>query len=361
MNPNKDKFINNLKTNLGTTALNTVSPFVPVNPIVKGAVSLGLRNSVPTQNPSATSPAKSNYIKQVQQYNSPVGPEQLAQNTINKPVKTNSSASASGIATLKSPSTSAGQTPSELYKAQLAVDQFNAAKNRGMEGINQKVIPLEFQTGQKAALERQSAFTGTELETRLARLQAKDEADRKAKQQQFENDLALRKLSLSSASKNNTTNNIFGNAKLSTGQKGDIADMLVLQRQIGNLKNLGEQYGGYVGAGFGSGAINAPLASITGSVRPGAQDIRNDIGQIKGFIAKLRGGTSFTPGEEKLLDTYTPKVSDSDAVINSKLTSLNKFINDKIETTVLVSGGNYQSPSQNTIIAPDGQEIELID
>lgn len=359
MNPNKDKFINNLKTNLGATAFNTVSPFVPGNPIVKGAVSLGLRNSVPTQNPSATSPAKSTYIKQVQQYNSPVGPEQPAKNPIDNTVKTNSGASS--IASVKSPSTSAGQTPSELYKAQLAVDQFNAAKNRGMEGINQKVIPLEFQTGQKAALERESAFTGTELETKLARLQAKDEADRKAKQQQFENNLALRKLALSSASKNNTTNNIFGSAKLSTGQKGDIADMLVLQRQIGNLKNLGEQYGGYVGAGFGSGAVNAPLASITGSVRPGAQDIRNDIGQVKGFIAKLRGGTSFTPGEEKLLDTYTPKVSDSDAVINSKLNSLNKFINDKVETTVLVSGGNYQSPSQGTVIAPDGQEIELID
>ena len=132
---------------------------------------------------------------------------------------------------------------------------------------------------------------------------------------------------------------VLKTVKLTTGQKGDIADMFIVQRQINDLNNLAEKYGGFIGAGPG-GSINQFLASVTGQTRQGAQDIRNNIGQIKGFIAKMRGGTSFTPNEQRLLDTYTPTIDDSDPVIKSKLNSLTKYVNDKIESTILVAGGS---------------------
>ncbi len=144
---------------------------------------------------------------------------------------------------------------------------------------------------------------------------------------------------------NGDPNDIFGGAKLTTGQKNEVADMLVLQKQIVGLTDLKAKYGGYVGAGPTTSWINRPLAALTGKIRDGAQDIRNNIGQIKGYIAKLRGGTSFTPNEQKLLDTYTPSIGDSDAVIDSKLRSLSQFVTDKLESTIMVAGGTYTPTS----------------
>ena len=151
---------------------------------------------------------------------------------------------------------------------------------------------------------------------------------------------------------------LFGNAKLTTGQKNDVADMLVLQRQIQSLFALKEKYGGYVGVkGGGLGSLMSWGAKVFGTLKPGTQETRNAIGQVKGFIAKLRGGTSFTVNEQRLLDTYTPGINDSDDVIDSKLNSLNQYVNDKIESIALVAGGTYMP--QFSFTAPDGVNYDF--
>jgi len=337
MNPNKDKFINNLKT--GLPALNVIKPSIG------GSVaSLALNKMAPTQNPSATSPAKDNYIKQVQQYNSPAGP-QLPQANPTKPLVGNTS----GISQVKSLSTPSAQSPSELYKAQLAVDQFNAAKNRGMEGINQKVIPLEFQTGQKSALERDSAFTGTELETRLARLQAKDEADRKAKQQEFENNLALRKFN---ASQQKTTT-----IKPPTATQSTVGGYAQRLEQASNIFNsLEDKVKEYSTAGY---AIRKALPNF---LEPAV--IQQQQQAEKNFLnAVLRreSGAVISPSEFKEgASQYFPQPGDSQQVLEQKKSNRNLVMNNFFK-----AAGPAYSPIGNNetgiIIAPDGQEIEIID
>jgi hypothetical protein len=347
MNPNKDKFINNLKT--GLPALNVIKPSIG------GSVaSLALNKMAPTQNPSATSPAKTNYItglpsfpaktnyiKQVQQYNSPAGP-QLPQANPTKPLVGNTS----GISQVKSLSTPSAQSPSELYKAQLAVDQFNAAKNRGMEGINQKVIPLEFQTGQKSALERDSAFTGTELETRLARLQAKDEADRKAKQQAFENNLALRKFNASQQT-----------IKPPTATQSTVGGYAQRLEQASNIFNsLEDKVKEYSTAGY---AIRKALPNF---LEPAV--IQQQQQAEKNFLnAVLRreSGAVISPSEFKEgASQYFPQPGDSQQVLEQKKSNRNLVMNNFFK-----AAGPAYSPIGNNetgiIIAPDGQEIEIID
>lgn len=332
MNPNKKNYIDALKN----TAQKAVGIYSTVNSGFGGSPLLGMANkafnkpntTVAQSNPSATSP-----ISVTQTPPGTAGSTPLT--TTATPTVPSIPAMATSVKTSGLPA-----QPAKL-SAQQAYDEAQIAYGKGQNAIYDRVQALEFQPGQMESLKRAEGGKLQALEMAANR----EERERKEAEERrrWEAEMSLKRQTASGSS-----GDLFGGAKLSTGQKQDIADMLVLQRQIGDLRGLkGES--GYVGAGPLSGIVNQPLASLTGSVRPGAQDVRNNIGQIKGFIAKIRGGTSFTPNEERLLETYTPKVGDSDNVLESKLKSLDKFINDKIETTVMVSGGNYnaQTPSTN--------------
>jgi hypothetical protein len=76
--------------------------------------------------------------------------------------------------------------------------------------------------------------------------------------------------------------------------------------------------------------------------------VRALIGNIKGTIAKLRGGTSFTPNEEKLLNTYTPSINDSPTVAINKLNLLKDFIAQKNKD--ILSMSQSQGTTQNMTI-----------
>ena len=82
-----------------------------------------------------------------------------------------------------------------------------------------------------------------------------------------------------------------------------------------------------VGA-FGAGTLMS-LGAQLGFGSDEGQQVRALIGNIKGTIAKLRGGTSFTTNEEKLLNTYTPAINDSSEVALNKLRLLQDFIVQK--------------------------------
>lgn len=137
-------------------------------------------------------------------------------------------------------------------------------------------------------------------------------------------------------------------AQLTGTQEGDIADMRTLQglaQQILGFGSSGQLPG--VG-GFGGGTIAGFASKQLGTGQEG-ESIRNIIGNIKGTIAKLRGGTSFTPNEQTLLDTYTPTINDSDATILTKLNGLKAFLASKEQNLLSVS-----TQAQNAGVQPMG-------
>lgn len=77
-----------------------------------------------------------------------------------------------------------------------------------------------------------------------------------------------------------------------------------------------------------TGMIGGPLEQFKSKFSMGDQDTLDfnaKIGQMKAAIAKARAGTSFTPNEEKLLNSYTPVVGDSKQQLETKLKGLVSF------------------------------------
>lgn len=138
--------------------------------------------------------------------------------------------------------------------------------------------------------------------------------------------------------------------KLAPGLQGDVNEAKGLLAQISSLNSLKGPNGEYIGAGPGSTVFNKPFSSI--STRPGAIDTRAAIGQIKATIAKLRGGTSFTAGEEKMLNQYTPNVDDTDKQIEIKLGQLETFYKQKILDTYGTAAYNQgiETPDIDTLL-----------
>jgi hypothetical protein len=118
--------------------------------------------------------------------------------------------------------------------------------------------------------------------------------------------------------------------------------VLALGDEVLNSVNAEGGLAGVGGLGFGSMAQF--FAKNLGWGSKEGQDIRNRLGNIQGTIAKLRGGTSFTPNEQALLETYVPTINDSQMVIQSKLESLKSFVNTKKN---FLTG---TSPVSNTVI-----------
>lgn len=121
---------------------------------------------------------------------------------------------------------------------------------------------------------------------------------------------------------------------LSAAAKEDIATMATVQDLSKNALTLGEKinWAGTGGMGYGSAAQF--FAKNLGKGSPEAENLRNALGNIEGTIAKLRGGTAFTPNEQRLLESYTPTINDSPLMIKSKLASLDTFIESKRKNTL---------------------------
>ena len=116
--------------------------------------------------------------------------------------------------------------------------------------------------------------------------------------------------------------------KISSAQQEDLAIMATVKGQIEQIETFNND-GKLEGVGaFGTGTLKSVLAQVGFSSEEG-MSVRALIGSIKGTIAKLRGGTSFTTNEEKLLNTYVPSINDNTAVIINKITLLKDFINLK--------------------------------
>lgn len=130
-----------------------------------------------------------------------------------------------------------------------------------------------------------------------------------------------------------------GGVKLSPTQQEDIATMLTVQDLSKTVLERGEAIG-WSGVGPVAGRAGNLLAGV-GVGDPKAEELRNFIGNIQGTIAKLRGGTAFSPQEKAMLDSYTPTPNDSVLKVKAKLKSLDLFITAKRENMLRVAGGEY--------------------
>lgn len=87
---------------------------------------------------------------------------------------------------------------------------------------------------------------------------------------------------------------------------------------------------GGINTGVISGKVER-LKSIAGKGDPETLNFNTTISSLKAAIAKARAGTSFTPGEEKLLNQYAPAVGDSGQQLRVKLRQLQKVYKQAAE------------------------------
>jgi len=146
--------------------------------------------------------------------------------------------------------------------------------------------------------------------------------------------------------------------KLPAAQQELITTMDTVNDLADKILSIGQQTQFSGVGGFGQGTVNQFLAKNFGKGTPEGEELRNLIGTIKGTIAKLRGGTSFTPNEEKLLNTYTPGINDSPLVIQSKLKTLKEFIETLRINTINNASGI--TPSSSLQQSQDSDPLNIL-
>lgn len=141
--------------------------------------------------------------------------------------------------------------------------------------------------------------------------------------------------------------------KLTAAQQSTVSDWKTLNQLADQTLTLGDSIG-FSGTGGGfQGSIAQFMAKTFGSGTQEEEQLRNLITNIKGTLAKARGGTSFTPNEQKLLDSYTPGIDDSPQVIKAKLASLKSFISTTL-TNIYSSAGAVNTPTSSTSSSSSG-------
>jgi hypothetical protein len=106
------------------------------------------------------------------------------------------------------------------------------------------------------------------------------------------------------------------------------ADMQTIAKMVDSVEALGDkiQWKGVGSTGFGSGLLRGLYKSTTGRGSNEEASLRTEIGNIKGTIAKLRGGAAFTPSEMQMLETYVPTIGEDPSSIKTKLQGLRQWI-----------------------------------
>lgn len=131
---------------------------------------------------------------------------------------------------------------------------------------------------------------------------------------------------------------------LPASQREDISAMGTVSKLANQLVELNAETGLEGIGGLYQGSIAQAVDNVFGNSSEEARKTRALIGNIKGTIAKLRGGTSFTENEQKLLDTYTPTINENPAVVVNKLNLLNDYIEKKKQDTLYPGGIGISKP-----------------
>lgn len=147
-----------------------------------------------------------------------------------------------------------------------------------------------------------------------------------------------------------------GGVKLSAGQQQDMESMLTISDTAKEIREIGERTN-WAGTGaFGAGTLGNLRARV-GRDSADNMSLRNKVNNMRAAIAKMRGGTAFTPNEQALLDSYTPHINDGDASLKQKLVDLESFIDTKRKNMLKIASGdlspNTTETRTETAAAPD--------
>jgi hypothetical protein len=125
------------------------------------------------------------------------------------------------------------------------------------------------------------------------------------------------------------------------------ADMGTISKMIEDTDQHGDKINWKGVGGIMTGGLRGFMSKQFGAGTPEEADLRSKIGNIKGTIAKLRGGAAFTPSELEMLETYTPTINDHPSLIKSKLNGLRqwlKFQDDSIKEQFDIDDPNNGIP-----------------
>ena len=123
--------------------------------------------------------------------------------------------------------------------------------------------------------------------------------------------------------------------KLTASQQGDVADMKTLLSQLEQIET--SDLKGAVG--FFTGPLESAALKYFGAGNQKDAQVRAIIGNVKAQLAKLRGGTSFTINEQKLLESYVPSINESPESIVAKVRALKTYVTSKLNQTLSAAGG----------------------
>lgn len=234
----------------------------------------------------------------------------------------------------------------EMFAAARTPEQWEYARGFAkFQGIDDDLkregIPDQFSADAAEYLKRTiaGATKTTEMESTAARAAADDKrAD--AQLSLSARQVAVAEGNLAARRAADAKTAADGGVKLSAGQQQDLETMLTVSDTIGEIKKLGEETGwSGTGAGY-TGSIKQGLAKTFGVGDAKSISLRNKINNVKATIAKLRGGTAFTPNEQALLESYTPTIDDGDIVLKQKLTDLESFIETKRKNMLKIASGD---------------------
>ncbi len=152
--------------------------------------------------------------------------------------------------------------------------------------------------------------------------------------------------------------------KLSAGQQQDLETMLTVSDMAKAVRKLGDETNWAGTGGMWTGSLSNFGTKLTGKGDPRNISLRNQVGNIKATIAKLRGGTAFTPNEQALLESYTPTIDDSDVVLKQKLTDLETYIETKRKNMLKIASGDLSantSPAETSGRTPPPKNPKMGD
>lgn len=145
--------------------------------------------------------------------------------------------------------------------------------------------------------------------------------------------------------------------QLTPGQKSDIATMNSLKSLTDEVLRLGRQHDWAGVGGMGVGSLKDWAARNFGMGSENEVLLRAKLSNLVADIAKLRGGTSFTPNEQQLLERYVPTINEEPLSIIGKLQGLSEFLEQKRQATMATTRVGGQVPAQGaiTVTAPNGK------
>jgi hypothetical protein len=138
-----------------------------------------------------------------------------------------------------------------------------------------------------------------------------------------------------------------GGVKLTADQQKELTNLVTSEEQVTDALRLGAETK-WAGVGRAEGSI---VGRFLGSGGEKGETLRNKVGEIRGAVALLRGGQSFTDTEKAMLDAYTPELTDPDWRIQTKLTNLQQMMKRKRENMLRVAHGEY-TPREPTAPPP---------